>query len=172
MRTPEVAVVPLSELLVPSSELLSLELLTPDCNLIFGADTAPPDSIAAAAIVHAGRLTTLKGNLDLFSNESEMDQSFYATVISAEVLPSDDALPSKVLALRKQLINKLGFEKFTQAYTSLDGMDESVDAAYEAQVLVKQLGSDVAVLGKVHRLLVWEDALREREERGGERRGL
>ena len=111
-------------------------------------------------------------NLDLFSNESEMDQSFNATVISAEVLPSDDALPSKVLALRKQLINKLGFEKFTQAYTSLDGMDESVDAAYEAQVLVKQLGSDVAVLGKVHRLLVWEDALREREERGGERRGL
>ena len=172
VRTPEVAVVPPSELLVPSSELLSLELLTPDCNLIFGADTAPPDSIAAAAIVHAGRLTTLKGNLDLFSNESEMDQSFNATVISAEVLPSDDALPSKVLALRKQLINKLGFEKFTQAYTSLDGMDESVDAAYEAQVLVKQLGSDVAVLGKVHRLLVWEDALREREERGGERRGL
>ena len=47
-----------------------------------------------------------------------------------------------------------------------------MDAAYEAQVLVKQLGSDVAVLGKVHRLLVWEDALREREERGGERRGL
>jgi hypothetical protein len=46
-------------------------------------------------------------------------------------------------------------------------MDETVDAAREAGVLVKQLGSDVASLGAVHRLLVWEDALREREERGG-----
>jgi hypothetical protein len=46
-----------------------------------------------------------------------------------------------------------------------------VDAAKEAGALVKRLGSDVAALGRVHRLLVWEDALREREAREARARG-
>jgi hypothetical protein len=141
----------------------SLELLKPDVTEVLGADTVAPESEAALAIVCAGRAAAVKGDNrdDLFVDENEL-YNF------SQGVPIDDAsLPKRVAALRKRLVRDLGLEKFNQAYKSLDGMDETVDAAREAGVLVKQLGSDVASLGAVHRLLVREDALREREERGG-----
>jgi hypothetical protein len=149
---------------------------------VLGVDTAPPDSDAAAALVACGRIVrnAAPGPVDapkeellsITAEEKEKDPASDALrrALGSETrdatsahIPSGASLPLRVAALRAQLRAELGVEKFDAAYQSLDRMDESVDAAHEAGVLVKRLGSDVAALGRVHRLLVWEDAMRERE---------
>ena len=105
------------------------------------------------------------------SSDPASDALVSGNLSIASGVPSGASLPLRVAALRAQLKHELGAEKFDAAYKSLDSMDESVDAAKEAGVLVKRLGSDVAALGRVHRLLVWEDALREREAREARARG-
>ena len=163
----------------------SVEVLKPGdaaYGAVLGVDTAPPDSDAAAALVACGRIVrnAAPGPVDapkeellsIMAEEKEKDPASDALrrafgsetrdATSAHI-PSGASLPLRVAALRAQLRAELGVEKFDAAYQSLDSMDESVDAAHEAGVLVKRLGSDVAALGRVHRLLVWEDAMRERE---------
>ena len=143
---------------------------------VLGVDTAPPDSDAAAALVACGQIVrnAAPGPVDALkmAEEKEKDPALDALrrALGSETrdatsahIPSGASLPLRVAALRAQLRAELGAEKFDAAYQSLDSMDESVDAAHEAGVLVKRLGSDVAALGRVHRLLVWEDAMRERE---------
>ena len=113
-------------------------------------------------------------NKDAFGSSSDPASDALvsdAFVSIASGVPSGASLPLRVAALRAQLKHELGAEKFDAAYKSLDSMDESVDAAKEAGALVKRLGSDVAALGRVHRLLVWEDALRERDAREARARG-
>ena len=113
-------------------------------------------------------------NKDAFGSSSDpasdaLVSDAFSSIASG--VPSGASLPLRVAALRAQLKHELGAEKFDAAYKSLDSMDESVDAAKEAGALVKRLGSDVAALGRVHRLLVWEDALRERDAREARARG-
>jgi hypothetical protein len=163
----------------------SVEVLKPGdaaYGAVLGVDTAPPDSDAAAALVACGRIVrnAAPGPVDapkeellsITAEEKEKDPASDALrrALGSETrdatsahIPSGASLPLRVAALRAQLRAELGVEKFDAAYQSLDRMDESVDAAHEAGVLVKRLGSDVAALGRVHRLLVWEDAMRERE---------
>ena len=160
----------------------SVEVLKPGdaaYGAVLGVDTAPPESDAAAALVACGRIVG-SGMLD--ANGANGAPRLPTTRASGEdrdvsdalrngsgddrdEIPSGASLPLRVAALRAQLKAELGAEKFDAAYASLDSMDASVDAAHEAGLLVKRLGSDVAALGRVHRLLVWEDALREREAR-------
>jgi NIMA (never in mitosis gene a)-related kinase len=170
----------------PFNEKASVEVLMPGdlaYGAVLGVDTAPPDSDAAAALVACGKIVKEGkyvprdgvGKSDDVGKSASSDPASDALVSGnlsiASGVPSGASLPLRVAALRAQLKHELGAEKFDAAYKSLDSMDESVDAAKEAGVLVKRLGSDVAALGRVHRLLVWEDALREREAREARARG-
>jgi hypothetical protein len=171
----------------PFNEKASVEVLMPGdlaYGAVLGVDTAPPDSDAAAALVACGKIVKEGkyvprdgvGKSDDVGKSASSDPASDALVSGnlsiASGVPSGASLPLRVAALRAQLKHELGAEKFDAAYVSLDSMDESVDAAKEAGVLVKRLGSDVAALGRVHRLLVWEDALREREAREARARGV
>jgi NIMA (never in mitosis gene a)-related kinase len=148
----------------------------------------PTDGVGKSDDVESRDATAVKGEAHFHVGEDEPKRTEKALLRSssdpasdalvkedasiASGVPSGASLPLRVAALRAQLKHELGAEKFDAAYVSLDSMDESVDAAKEAGALVKRLGSDVAALGRVHRLLVWEDALREREAREARARGV
>jgi hypothetical protein len=168
----------------PFNEKASVEVLMPGdlaYGAVLGVDTAPPDSDAAAALVACGKIVkegkyVPRDGVEKCDDVGKTSDPASDALVSGNLsiasgVPSGASLPLRVAALRAQLKHELGAEKFDAAYKSLDSMDESVDAAKEAGVLVKRLGSDVAALGRVHRLLVWEDALREREAREARARG-